>query len=589
MSMNDTAQFEFEDEPTRGLKDYVNVFRRRKITIAYSAIAILILTTLAAVLWPPTYKSESIILIEQQEIPADLVRSTITSYAQQRIEQIKQRIMTIGNIMTIVDEFALYDESERERKTRTEMAQEFRSAVTIRPISAEVVDPRSGRPSSAVIAFSLAYRGDSAAKVQKVTSEITELYLEENLKERREESTSTSEFLESEADQLKNELEKLDEKIAAFKELNAGSLPEQKQFNQGVVDRSERTIDGLTFQLSELQKRKIELESDLAQLSPNAPVVLATGQTVLGDADRLKSLQTQLSYLEARYSDDHPSVIRQRREVQELLDKNISFNEKEERLKQLRLEKDRLAALKERYTGDHPKIVQSQNIIRSLESTLATASSQTFEEKPDNPAYLVVLNRLRATEEDIRTYTAQIAESRKALAEHEQLLSRTPQIEKELQDLARDYRSTNLRYQEIHSKLLSAELARNLETEQRGERFTLIQPPELPVDPVSPNRPAIAIFGLILALGSGLGIAMLREVLDEAVYGVNDVVLATGSAPLVVVGYMENHQERKKHNLKRVYWVLGIILAGIVAVVCFHFFIKPLDVTWFILMRRLGF
>lgn len=581
-------QYEFSEESGRSLKDYLNILRRRKLSILYTAIVVLLISVLAAFLWPPTYKSESVILIEQQEIPADLVRSTITSYAQQRIEQIKQRIMTIGNIMEIVEEFKIYDESDLERKTRTEIAQEFRKAVSIEPISAEVVDPRSGRPSSAVIAFSLAYTGDKPAKVQKVTSEITELYLQENLKERREESASTSEFLENEAQQLQSELEKIDTKIAEFKTRNAGALPEQKDFNRTIVERTSSQIDSLGFMLAEMKKQKVYLESELAQLSPTAPVTLATGAVVLGDADRLKAIDTQLRQFEAQYSDIHPTVKRLKREKQELIDQGVTYNQREEQLTQLRLEKDRLAALESRYTDpNNAKIRQSREIISTLEQTLKDGALLT-EEKPDNPAYLVIANQLAGIEADINTNTKMLAELSIKLEEHEQHLSRTPELEKELQNLVRDYQSMNRRYQEIHSKQLSAELARNLETERKGERFTLIQPPEFPREPVSPNRPAIVVLGFMLALLTGVGAAIAKEMIDEGVYGSGQILAATGEAPLIVVGYMENQEEKATHNKTRLYWLLGLIVFAVIAVICFHSFVKPLDVAWFMLMRRLG-
>ena len=140
---NPAAMFDIEEEG-KSLRDYINVLRRRKRKMAITAAIVFVLMIITAFAWPPTYRSQSTILIEQQDIPDDLVRTTITSYAQQRIEEIKQRIMTISNIMDVAEEFELYSEREFERRTRTEIAEEFRRAVSIKPISAEVVDPTLG-------------------------------------------------------------------------------------------------------------------------------------------------------------------------------------------------------------------------------------------------------------------------------------------------------------------------------------------------------------------------------------------------------------------------------------------------------------
>lgn len=582
-----SAMLDFEEEG-KSLRDYVNLLRRRKRIIAIAASAVMAVIVLITFLWPATYRSESIILIEQQDIPSDLVQTTITSYAQQRIEEIKARIMTIGNIMSIVEEFGLYTSRELERKTRTEIAQDFREAVSIRPISAEVVDPRSGTPSIAVIAFSLAFEGDVPAKVQKVTNEITTLYLDENLKERTEQTQSTSDFLTTEAKLLSSTLEELDGEIARFKERNEGALPELNQFNMSVVDRTELQINDLTFQSKELEKRKIQLEGDLTQVSPTAAVVLSTGQTVLGEADRLKALQSQLRQYEAAYSESHPDITRLRREIGVLLENSTEVPEHEETAKQLRLERDLLAELQSKYTQDHPEIVKSKRVIDGLQKTLSTAIENNAEIKPDNPAYLVLKTRLQATEEDMRANKAKISQLQAKVERYEGYLSRAPQVEKEYQRLLRDYQNTQVKYQEIRHKQMSAELAQNLESERKGERFTLIQPPELPIDPISPNRVLLILLGAVVAAAAGLGLAIILETMDDAVFGVSQVAATTGAAPLVVVGYMETVEEESKHNRKRLYIILGLIFAGIVALILFHNFIKPLDVTWYILLRKLG-
>ena len=106
---------------------------------------------------------------------------------------------------------------------------------------------------------------------------------------------------------------------------------------------------------------------------------------------------------------------------------------------------------------------------------------------------------------------------------------------------------------------MSAELAQNLETEQKGERFTLIQPPELPIDPVSPNRVALVLLGGILAVGAGIGMALLLEALDDGIYTIGEVTALTGVAPLVAISYMENSVEASQHNRKRIYIFLGLV------------------------------
>ena len=585
--MNNQAEMLDVEENTRSIGDYINVIRRRKRALAITAGTVMAIIILAAFLWPKTYRSQAIILIEQQDIPTDLVQTTITSYAQQRIEEIKQRIMTIGNIIGIVEEFELYTERELERITRTEIAEDFRRAVSIRPISAEVVDPRSGRPSQAIIAFSLSFDGEVPSKVQKITNEITTLYLDENLKDRTAQTKSTSDFLTAESDLLLEQLEGLDDKVAIFKEQNKGALPEQNQFNLSVVDRTELQINSLVYQLKELKKRKTQLDGDLTQISPSAPTMLSNGQMVLGEADRLKAIQSQLRQYESAYHPDHPTLLRLRREL-DALTGDSGLGQYKDMAEQLKQERDALSAFEGKYTADHPKVLKSKRVIASLEFRLSGGIQDSAEVTPDNPAYLVLRSQLNATNADIRGNEENIKILTEKMERYEGYLSRAPQIEKEYQSLLRDYQNTRMKYQEIRAKKMSADLAQNLESERKGERFTLIQPPELPIDPVSPNRTAMVFLAVILGLGAGLGVVIMLEAMSAAVFGAAEVTALTGIAPLAIIGYMETQEEEGHHNRKRILIVLGLLCIGLLAMLLFHLFVRPLDVTWYILLRKFG-
>lgn len=577
-----------QEEQGASLLEYINIIRRRKRLVAITFVVVLVIAIIIAFVWPAKYSSEAVILIEGQDVPQNLVQTTITSYAQQRIEEIKARIMTIGNIMSIVERFELYTVSELERKTRSEIADEFRRSVEIEPMSAEVVDPQSGRPREAVIAFELSFKGRSPTKVQKVASELTDLFLDENLKERTAQTQSTSNFLKSEADRLLDRVEALEAKIAKFKEDNKGGLPEFQSYNLSVVERTEEQLQNLEFQKKELEYARRKLEDEMSLISPTAPVTLPSGVRVLGDADRLKALESEYRQKSSIYREDHPDLVRLKRAIEDLLATGIASNEYEDTQKQLRTERDKLSSLRQRYTDDHPQVVASRRIIEKLEAELSGAIRQEASVTPDNPAYLIMKNQYDATVKDLRGSEILEQQLLDKLDRYKTYVSRGPQLEKELITLGRELSATHSKYNEIRAKLMHAELAQTLESEQKGERFTLIQPPERPSEPFSPNRPGIVFFGVILALGFGIGGALLREMLDGSVYGVRTVGEIAGAPPLVSIGYHESQEEARRHNLKRVLMVFAAIAFIAVFLTLFHLFVKPLDVTWYILMRRLG-
>ena len=358
---------EFEEEG-KSLGEYLAVLKRRKKQLIIPVLVTFIVIALIAVLWPPTYRSAATILIEEQEIPKDLVRSTITSYANQQIQVITQRTMTLKNIMSLVEKYELYDEAELKRRPKTDIAKEFQDNVKLDLVSAEVVDPRSGRPTEATIAFTLSYDHKNPSKAQKVANELVSLYLNENLKSRTEKSESTSAFLKSEAASLSQNLKNLESRLATFKEQNEGSLPELYQYNLSIIERTDREILENSLRYKELEKRKLQIEGEVSQVSPYAPTVLATGERVLSDYDRLKALESDYRRKVAVYSDNHPDVSRLKREIDNLknmLGKGLSA---EDQAKMIRDEQDVLSDLKQKYTSDHPKVVAQQRVIEQLQA-----------------------------------------------------------------------------------------------------------------------------------------------------------------------------------------------------------------------------
>lgn len=580
------------EEESKSPADYVKIFKRRKKQVFVPAAVIFALALLAALFWPPTYKSSATILIEQQQIPKDLVASTVTSYAAQQIEVIKARIMTIKNIMELVSKYELYSEDELRVKATSEIVEEFIEDVSIDVLSAEMIDPATGRPTEATIAFTLSYEHGDPDKSMKATNELVNLFLNENLRDRTEKSATTSLFLKEEVGSLAKELERQEQALAEFKSENEGSLPELYQYNLQVMDRTQREILDVSLRLKELEKRKLDLQAQLVNLSPYAPTVMPDGQQVLSDYDRLKALQSQYRQKVAVYSEDHPDVVRLKREIDVLQnDLGVSLTP-DEYAEQLRTEQNILSELKQKYTADHPKVAAQERVVAQLESNppseQSAKSHSAVKEDADNPAYVLLDTQLKSAQVEIQVLKDNKVELERKLTRYEDLILKAPTVEKLYLAKQRDYENAALKYKEMKAKQLAAELGKSLEQERKGERFTLIDPAIMPEEPVSPNRPAIILLGMFLAVGAGIATAFLFEVLSPAVRGRAQLAALTGIQPMVVIPYIETQSEgAKKNSIK---WkVVAIGLVGIVlALLAFHFFIKPLDVTWYILMRKLG-
>lgn len=566
------------------LHQLFSVLKRRKKSFVLTFVSCAFLSLLVIVLYPATYQSRSTILIEQQEIPKDLVRSTVTSYADQRIEVISQRVMTTANLWSLIKKYKLY-EDELKRETRESVILDMRKdAIQREVISADVVDPRSGRPTRATIAFQLAFAYESPRLAQKVTNELTSLFLSENLKSRSEMAEQASSFLDAEAEKLGARVTELENSLAEFKEQNFESLPELTKLNLSLLDRAEQSLLDNQRQLNLVQERIAFLRSELAQIEPEAPLLRGNGQLLLSNTARLRALNNELVQAQARYSDDHPQVRRLKDELSALLE---LVGDDEVPVLKLEIYERQYAGLLSRYSTSHPSVVSLAERITKLE-TLAETQVEGRSVHADNPAYLQINGQLKSAQIEHDGLIERKSALQSELQKYESRLSAAPRIEQEYQKLQRDYQSTMHKYSEIKAKQQEAALGRSLESEQKSERFTLIEPPLVPEEAYSPNRKLLAILGLVLTLGMSVAVVALKEVIDPSIRGRERLKEVLGAPPLAVIPVINTSHETAMARRFQ-YLILGCTVLSIATfLVLFHLFVKPLDVTWFVAMRKLG-
>src|SRR5262249_22695492 len=271
-------------------------------------------TVLLAILLPPKFRSAGTILIEQQEMPQDFVRSTVTSYADERVQVISKRVMTTETLLSIIRRYDLYPK-QRANETREALLARMRKDIGLKMISADVIDPRSGHPTSATIAFEVSYTSSNPDLAAKVANELTTLYLNENLNNRTQLARDAATFLESEGDRLNRRIGELEAELAKFKDKHFYQLPELTQLNMQLLDRADEELRSQEAHKSSLEQQRVFLEAQLAQLKPNSTVFSETGERILSSSDRLKMARSQLDSARALYAPDHPDVIRLQREV----------------------------------------------------------------------------------------------------------------------------------------------------------------------------------------------------------------------------------------------------------------------------------
>ncbi len=513
--------------------DLIAILRHRKWCLILPFAIIFTSVIVLALALPPIYKSTSTILIEQQDIPAEFVKATISTYADQQLQIINQRIMSTTRLLDIINRFDLYP-GQRGKEPIEETIIRMRSDIMLEPISIDVVDPKTGRPTTATIAFTLSYEGkNDPQKVYQIANVLASLFLEENARTRELQAGEVSKFLEAELGKVRADLARIDAEIARFKEKNIEVLPELVGVNMQSVNDIGRDIDTLSSRITQLKERETYLQTQLA----STPAEFREADRV-----RLSELKVQLVNLRQRFSDEHPDVKKTKTEIAEL----------------------------------------EQNLKAGEGVQKGTAA------RPDNPAYITLASQLSSVQSEMKSVESQIADLRQRGNKYKNLVSTSPQVESSYKALAMERVNTQAKYDDLMRKLMEAKVSQGLEKEQKGERFTIIDPARLPEEPYKPNRAAIILIGLVLSIGAGMGTAAVKEYSDGSVRSADLLSMVTSLPVLASIPHILTGRDITVRKTRLMAWIIGLAVALIVVAATFHFFVMDLDIFWAKFVRRMG-
>lgn len=519
------------------LRDYINIVRRRGVLVIAVFGSVFAFAVAVAIMMPPVYQSTGTIMVESQQIPTDLVQATVTSYADERIEIIKQRVMTRDNLFRIAKKYQLFADAGLSL-TPSEAVDEMRSRIGVELVNANVQERQR-----ATIAFKVSFEHRRPDLAQRVANELITLFLDENVKVRTERATQTTAFLTQEADKLRTDLDKLEGQIAAYKMQHGGALP-----------------DNMTITMNSLQRMESELRD--------------TERDQRAAQDELRGLEIELA--SARAGVGVPASAGSQNAQQELV--------------KARADLARVAAI---YTENHPDVRALKRKIEGLEKTVAKEKSAGSGGSGEiNSAADLQVARLESRVAFLRSQISlldkQQAGLRGKIGQMESQMLQAPQVERGLADLLRDQETARRKYEEIRSKQMSAQVAENLEDEQKAERFTLLEPPLAPDVPIKPNRKKMIALGFFLAAACSAGVVILLETLNGRVRGVEAVAAIVGQRPMVTIPYITvaaELQQRRKMMVR-----VGIAVAVIVplSLLAVHFLYMPLDMVLSKVLLRLS-
>lgn len=473
-------QLEEQESQSFDLQHYLGIVRRRHLHFLLPMFVGWLLVWGVSWVLPARYKSGTLILVEQPTMPKDYVTPNVTDDLQERLQSITQQILSRTRLLHIIDEFNLYA-TERGLSIPEQKVERMRTDIDIQLVK----DAQNH-----VTAFNVYYSSRDPHVAQQVTSELTNLFINENLEIRQEQSEGTTKFLQNQLDEARQNLNTQEEKIREFKGQHLQELPTQQASNLQILAGLQSQLQNEQDALGTAQQQHVYLETLLNQYRSLQAPTTGSGDTQIGlpaidkELDRLKS---ELADLTSRYTERHPDVRK--------LKEQIATTEK--------TRDQLLAAIKNKH--DSPSDTNDTVPPSAVSLAQATPLAQ-------------LQSQLQANEIETKNRQQTVATLQQKIGDYQGRLNQEPMREQQLADLTRGYDQSKTNYDDLLKKKNESAMATSMELLQQGERFRIIDPPSLPLKPDFPNRLKFCGIGVAVGVLFGAIVVGAFETMDGRLY-----------------------------------------------------------------------
>lgn len=443
------------------IKKYIDMALRRKWWIIIPFLIVLLAGLAYCLKAPRIYEAKTLILVQPQRVPEDFVRTIITATVEDRLRTITQQVTSRTNLEKIIQEYNLF--AFDLKMLLDDKVKLLRELITI---DVSYGDRRRSDDSNS---FTISIRGREPKKVMEVTNALASNFIAEHLKNRESQAMGTSSFISDELESVRKRLMEKEEELKQYRERNMGGLPEQLQANLSILERLQQQQDQLNSNLRDAENRKVSLQAQIVEQEKVGAGLLVPSGTQGNEPKDIPSLRNELASLEAKYTQNHPDVIRL---------------------------KEMIASLETQRggkTADSPE--RSIPVSREVQALRSQLQDITLE---------------------IESHKAEIKKIRSQVKWYEKKVEDTPKREQELLTLNRDYHNLNELYNSLLNRKLEAEMAVSMERKQKGEQFRIVDPAKIPTRPVEPDLKKLILLTLALGLGLGGGLAFLIETMDTS-------------------------------------------------------------------------
>lgn len=507
--------------------DYARILRRRLKVVLLPAAVGAVVGYLITLFLPAQYTSTSLILIERPTVPQTLVQSVTTDDLFTRLATMQEQILSRTRLQPLIERYDLY---KSERKASMEDAvDKMRKAVAVTPVQFDSSMVKSNSKQTTVPGFSISFTAQNPRLVQQVCTELTSMFMEENLHQHEQVARGTTDFLSGQLAEAKQALDDQNAKLAEFKSKNLGALPDDQQANFQVLGTLNTQLSAVTDQLSRAQQDKAYLQSLLAQQEASWQANLnENGGANNPLEDQLAKMKQNLAALRGRYTDDYPDVVKLKSDIAQLE-------------KQIADEKTGGAA------GHSQPGGQAQPSDNPADANAAAPKS---------------IQELRAQLQQvdilIRTKTKQQEQLQQQIKGYESRVQVSPVVEQQFKQLTMGHDSALKFYNDLLASRDQSQMSVDLESRGQGEQFRVLDSPNLPQDPTFPIWWQFALGGLGGGMALGIAIAGLLEVRDKAIRDERDVEFYLELPTLALVPSIgakngrngKAKPERKHHKVK---------------------------------------
>ncbi len=526
--------------------DYLDAFKRRSRIF----LAVLVFVAGTAIVYayslPDTYSSSAEMRIDLEGPNVDLLEPVMmTNYADQYIKSLEQQVMTGDNLRIWLRESGAYSDRDASENQKVRW---LREDIAVSMVFTSVIDERSGREVNLITGFRTGFRAEDPDVVATVANGVASAYLDADKAARLERATAASEFLRQQIENSRGEIAEIESRIAQFKEDNAGRLPELLVLNMTSLERTERELESVQRDIRNQQQDRFFREAQLEQIRQRS-----------GAGARLAALEAEYHRAISLYEPNHPDVLRIKRQVAALTATRGSEGASSELA---RLEAE-LAALQERYSDQHPDIV---SIKRRIQEARANDDPFGSGETISDPLYLQLRAQINSIDTGLVSLRERANELRVEQISLQDRIAATPQVERRFAALQRELQTANLAFENLRNRLTTAQQTESFEAGEQGARLQKVRSAAVPSSASGPQRPAIVIIGVFLALSLAGGAAIIGEMMDNTVRGNRDVRIIMNTPAIAAVPVVQNSVSRSVRRRNLILTSTGfLVLASIVA------------------------